>query len=248
MRVLVLVIATNKPLCQMQTEYWRRVLTTCPPEIDVRFLYAQSTSTQTVQEDIVSTPKKCLIKTSESFIPGILTKTMSALTYYKNKEDSVPYNWILRTNTSTFIDFPRLLTKLDQLDHSHYYGALVKRSPKFNNQLFAVGFFILFSSATSNKLLTSYNEPQNQSLRKLPDDIALAKLAILNKVNFRTLSNNPIMPHLFPKFKANPSSRIFVIRNRNYEPNEKRIINERGRWEEILNVFRITSESTSMLT
>ena len=69
MRVLVLVIATNKPLCQMHTEYWRRVLDTCPPEIDVRFLYAQPTSTQTVQEDLVSTPQKCLIKTSESFIP-----------------------------------------------------------------------------------------------------------------------------------------------------------------------------------
>ena len=248
MRLLVLVIATNKPLCQMHTEYWRRVLATCPSNVDVRFVYGEPTICSAVVDGPqASQPRSLLVRTRESFIPGILVKTMQAMKYLLpteantmvEQEGDSRYEWILRTNTSTFVHFDNLSKLLPTLDPSAYYGAMNKRAASGGNQTFAVGFFILFSSSSARRLIDRYDLPENQKTKTLPDDVALARLAQQAGMTFRSLHALTVLPHLFHRHLAHPKRGIIAIRNRNYQPPDRRMVEEKKRWEQIIEMYSI---------
>jgi hypothetical protein len=252
MRVLVLVIATKRPLCQMHTEYWQRVLKSCPPEVDVRFIRADPSLAGPIAEAEAScVPREVVVKTRECFVPGIFIKTIRSMEHLigapeparedeQEQESEQTYDWVLRTNTSTFIHFSNLLKLLPTLDPSAYYGSMVKRAPRFTQQRFAVGFFILFSSDVARKLLGEYSRGAGVNVNRLPDDVALAKLAEQSGLDFKSLSRQTVLPHMFHKHLLRPRSNIIAIRNRNYEPTPVRLVAERKRWEQIVGLYSIS--------
>lgn len=251
MRVLVLVIATRRPLCLMHTEYWQRVLKSCPPEVDVRFVHADPSLAEPIAEAEASCiPREVVVKTRECFVPGIFVKTMKSMEHLigatepaqedeREQESERKYDWVLRTNTSTFIHFPNLLKLLPTLDTSAYYGSMVKRAPRFAQQRFAVGFFILFSTQVARKLLDEYSRGAGVNINRLPDDVALAKLAEQSGLVFKSLSRQTVLPHMFHKHLLRPRSNIIAIRNRNYESTSARLVAERKRWEHIVSLYSI---------
>ena len=65
------------------------------------------------------------IKGQESFVPGIITKTLKGFKYFE--DDLNNYDYIVRTNLSTVIDFRLLANELEQ-NPIKYYGGGHKRT------------------------------------------------------------------------------------------------------------------------
>ena len=235
----------------MHTEYWQRVLKSCPPEVDVRFIHADPSLAENITEaEACRVPREVVVKTRECFVPGIFIKTIRSMEHLigapepaqedeREQESERKYDWVLRTNTSTFIHFPNLLKLLPTLDPSAYYGSMVKRAPRFAQQRFAVGFFILFSTEVARKLLDEHSRGAGVNINRLPDDVALAKLAEQSGLAFKSLSRQTVLPHMFHKHLLRPRPDVIAIRNRNYESTSARLIAERRRWEQIMGIYSI---------
>lgn len=59
---------------------------------------------------------------TETYVPGILDKTIKAFTYFQNKNDN--YDYVIRTNISTIVNFDLLLKELKNNSIS-YGGGLI---------------------------------------------------------------------------------------------------------------------------
>lgn len=114
------------------------------------------------------------IKGNETYIPGILDKTLDAIKYFKNDN----YDYIVRSNISTIINF-NLLN--DNLNNIFYGGGLLNSlneqlkntniTPK-PNSMYVSGTAIIFSNECVKLLLS------NESLlnKTLVDDLAIGLL------------------------------------------------------------------------
>ncbi len=123
-KVLILIIASdNFPGIDLTFPYpelkkiWRSYMHTCPDNIEAYFIQGDPnlSSPYEIQEDII------WCKTEENVIPGILNKTILSI------ECMLPrlheFNYVIRTNLSSFYVFPRLLSFLKTLpQHGCYSG------------------------------------------------------------------------------------------------------------------------------
>jgi hypothetical protein len=104
------------------------------------------------------------VQGSESIVPGLLQKTISAAIALKDKIKN--YDFVLRTNISTLVNF-RLLKKLQiSPDTSHYFGAKVLSlgwldipsgivDYKYFGTTFVTGSCVFFSNNTFRRILDS---------------------------------------------------------------------------------------------
>jgi len=118
------------------------------------------------------------IKGEETFLPGILDKTLKAFEYFK---DELPkYTYVVRSNISTVIDFVKLKKELVKEEINYGGGALitltslsasygVMTDPNWAGTLYSSGTAIVFSSKTIQKMLTQMDSVP----REVIDDVAL---------------------------------------------------------------------------
>jgi hypothetical protein len=114
------------------------------------------------------------IRGKETYIPGILDKTVSAFQYIEKHYD---FNYMIRSNISTIVDFD-LLTEYLQ-SHPIQYGGGLKNSitgdknhPDLENLIYASGTSIIFSKNTLKEFLN-----KKQYIRKdLIDDVSIGLL------------------------------------------------------------------------
>lgn len=118
------------------------------------------------------------IKGEETFLPGILDKTLKAFEYFK---DELPnYTHVVRSNISTVIDFKKLKHELAKEEINYGGGALITlndifppygtmRDPNWVGTLYSSGTAIVFSSKTIQKMLTKLDSIP----RDVIDDVAL---------------------------------------------------------------------------
>jgi len=118
------------------------------------------------------------IKGEETFLPGILEKTLKAFEYFK---DELPkYTHVVRSNISTVIDFVKLKRELAKEEINYGGGALITlttisssygtiRDPNWEGTLYSSGTAIVFSSKTIQKMLTQMDSIP----REVIDDVAL---------------------------------------------------------------------------
>ena len=113
------------------------------------------------------------ISGKESYIPGILEKTLYALNVFKNDE----YDYIVRSNISTVVNYYELLKYLS-ISKFDYGGPLVdleagmtkEKNDKYKNHHFVSGICIIFSR-NAVKLLT--DNKQDVLSYGLIDDVAI---------------------------------------------------------------------------
>jgi hypothetical protein len=75
--------------------------------------------------------KTLFIRGDECLIPGILHKTVEALSYFLRERSSLiipPYNFVWRTNLSSVLDFEGLQRYLGTINSSGFYGGYVGKA------------------------------------------------------------------------------------------------------------------------
>jgi len=108
MRLLFLIIASRNTLYDKIKEYWQKIIDKKYDNIDFYFLY----NDPCIGKEYIITGNDIFFQEKETFIPGIFNKTISALKVcnYTN------YDYIIRTNLSTFFYMPQLLKFLQNAE------------------------------------------------------------------------------------------------------------------------------------
>jgi hypothetical protein len=117
-RVLVLIIASDdQPVYPELQKIWRAYMHNDPEHVEAYFIRGNPhlSSSYKVEGDILWTP------TAESIKPGILNKTILSLEAFlpRIREE---FDYILRTNLSSFYVFPKLLEFLKTCPRKNFYG------------------------------------------------------------------------------------------------------------------------------
>lgn len=109
------------------------------------------------------------VKGDECLIPGILHKTVEALSFFLSTDPSIEFIW--RTNLSSVLDVDRLEKYLDSIPSTKFYGGYVGKAVN-ENIFFASGAGFLMSRDVAEYLVTN-----KASLRyDLIDDVAIGAL------------------------------------------------------------------------
>lgn len=119
-KILVLNIASDDYPVYMELEkLWRSYMHYDPEHVECYFIRGNPnllTDYEILGDTIWS-------KTSESFVPGILNKTILSM------EAMLPrmkeFDYVVRTNLSTFFIFPRLLKFLETAPKSNFYNGVI---------------------------------------------------------------------------------------------------------------------------
>lgn len=118
-KVLILIITSEDPLyCRLQ-EVWRSYMTSDPEHVEAYFLRADPT----IHEPCVLVGDTLWAKTDENFIPGITLKTLYAMEYMLPRLHE--FDYVVRTNSSSFYILPRLLDYLKTLPKERCYAAYI---------------------------------------------------------------------------------------------------------------------------
>jgi hypothetical protein len=113
-KLIILIIASGGDGYKELTDCWREYMNEFP---GVRSFFVYSDPT--IQMDIHVTNDTIVHRSDESLAPGILYKTIAAFSVCNTFFD---YDYILRTNLSSFIHIPRLLTFLGWQRKDGYAG------------------------------------------------------------------------------------------------------------------------------
>lgn len=123
-----------------------------------------------ITEDVLVIDNIINIRGNESYIPGILNKTIKALLVFNNSDNV--YDYIIRSNISSIVNFS-LLSKQLELNPVEYYGSTNVGSATLDNNdilLFASGTNIILSK---KGYLLLVNNIKNLD-KSFIDDISIA--------------------------------------------------------------------------
>jgi hypothetical protein len=166
-----LVIDSDYPFPQhykKQRNLWRQMMN-LDPEIKCYFIRLSESITE---ELIVNEEDNTIyVRGKESYIPGILIKTLKAMQYVFNKYD---FKYLIRTNISTFWNF-----KLYKQKFNIGLNNLVEAAVGYiNSDPFPSGMGIVMSRNIILKMITA----QNQFDFSLYDDVAIGKFLQANNI------------------------------------------------------------------
>jgi hypothetical protein len=163
------------------------------------------------------------IKGKESFLPGVLEKTLKAFKYYENDLDN--YDYIIRTNISTIVDFQLLAKELHE-NPINFYGGGNKRvlqwtggginDSKWFGTEYIEGTAIIFSREAIKYIIT-----HDHLIRKdIIDDVSFAILMREHRpdVVVQDLSNYFIFVPCFfiDRYTININGLHNMVNNNNY--------------------------------
>jgi len=160
MKIIVLIIASDTDYYNNMKEVWKTYMN-IHPNFTTFFICNQPD----IPEDIIVKENTIYIKDNESYIPGILNKTIKSFEYCLNNFE---FDYIYRTNLSSFIDFYKAYDYLDKIKFN-YGGCGIGYHEK---TYFASGCGFILSregvkTLVDNKNLLDYN---------IYDDVAIGKL------------------------------------------------------------------------
>ena len=110
-RLVILVLASRQPIFAKFRETWERYCHLYP-EVKTHFVYGAGGSEGALSSDLV-------YEDSPESYPVNIDKTLKAFKYIDSVYD---YDFLLRTNLSTFWDIPRLLNNLNTLPTENCYA------------------------------------------------------------------------------------------------------------------------------
>ena len=167
-KIIILVIASHNYHYDHFKNCWQKYMNMFP---DVRsfFLY----SNPNIDYDIIVDNDSITYKYEEWYEPGILYKTIAGMNICDKNFD---YSYLLRTNLSSFIHIPRLVTFLENQPTTNYVAA------KQNIFREGIGFisgagFIISNDITKNILKEIIIENCiTEEIRLQPDDVAITNI------------------------------------------------------------------------
>jgi hypothetical protein len=132
------------------------------PDIKVLFVYGAGTTFAKQDYDLIYED------IPEKYYPGMLAKTMRA---FEHIDSTYSYDYLIRTNLSTFWDFDRLVEHLNTLPPSCISGTRILIKDKSLD--YVAGFDLLISSDIVKKILPFSNEILQSKVYLNLEDIAL---------------------------------------------------------------------------
>ncbi len=169
LKILILIIAsdTNPAYSKLQ-KVWEAYMNSDPKHFDAYFIRGDAD----LAAKFEIKRNEITVKTHESLVPGIINKTLLSLEALQPSLHE--YDYIIRTNLSSFYVFPKLLTFLETLPRANCYGGVplfpCELSPEFLNIRFIWGAGIIMSNDVVQTLL---NESCHYEKYKaeVPDDV-----------------------------------------------------------------------------
>jgi beta-1,4-mannosyl-glycoprotein beta-1,4-N-acetylglucosaminyltransferase len=186
-RLVILIIASISESYNLFVECWKEYMTLFP-DVKAYFLY----SDPTIETDIMVYDNLILYKGQESAVPGIFQKTVSAMNFCQKY---ISYEYLIRTNLSTFLHVPRLLDYLSDKPNENFVAGHYNQLPLLPNQIlkqtmvntylkrivddkfiYMHGTGILFSADIVTKFLAHVksNYEKIQKVFELPDDVLIS--------------------------------------------------------------------------
>ena len=162
------------------------------------------------------------IKGKESGVPGVMEKTLSTFKYIQKEFQVNNYDYIVRSNISTIIDF-KLLVKELEITPVEYYGGFIngKLGNTYDDFLsdnsiipFVIGYNIILSTKGFNLLLNNINLIDKTVI----DDIAIGIIFNKLNINITTLLIEKVI--LVPHYNINDTTKLIsfkkiIYRNKN---------------------------------
>lgn len=172
LKTLVLIIATDdKPAYRELQKIWEGYMNSDPAHFEVYFLRASPT--QSANAIINKDKNEIILKTHEGFVPGILNKSIMAFEAIEPRLDE--FDYVIRTNLSSFYYFPNLLKFLKSLPRSKCYcgvslGIYYNLLPNITYIPFVSGAGIILSPDLVRLMAKEHNELKSYK-SELPDDV-----------------------------------------------------------------------------
>jgi hypothetical protein len=165
--IIILVISSRSEIYDnLINVYWKNLISYIKKhnhKIKVCMIYGKDITTDDLNID---NDDKLILNTSESYIPGILLKTLSAFKYI---EDNYEYKHIFRTNLSSFLIIENLIKVSENLDNENVYAGVVGNT---NNCQFVSGAGFWLSKDNILYILTNINSID----KSLIDDVSIGKI------------------------------------------------------------------------
>jgi len=208
-KILCLIIASKTDeYCQFEQQ-WRKYIdkiTKNTNDIQFFFLYCSPENTRTT---IDYENHNIIIKGDESLIPGIFNKTIQAMT----ESIQIDYEYLLRTNLSSFFDFKKMLRYLQTQPQKKYAGTLlgitnekIEMTVKgglsiclpiifLNGAAFLISKDLVFDTVCKYASMT---QEELSYIITLPDDVAIT-LLVAGVYDWQNLS---ILPRFDPMHRT----------------------------------------------
>ena len=215
MRLLFLIIASRNELYDKIKKYWQQIIAKKHDNIDFYFLY----NDPSIEKEYIITGNDIFFQEKETFVPGIFNKTISAL----NVCNYTNYDYIIRTNLSTFFYMPQLLRFLQNSDTDKIYAPLVKYSQRYH-YTFPLGFCIIIHKSNVDKLMSNMSTiKMKYNPESFPDDVLFGiifnELKIPYDDNIKSsLIRSSDIYNIVPS-QTHMLNTKFIFRNRDYHFN-----------------------------
>ena len=120
-KLVILIIASRAKHYDIFTYCWLQYMHLFP-EVKSFFLYADNT----IENDLLIDEHSITYKCEESYIPGILFKTIAGKKFCQR---SMTYDYMVRTNLSSVIHIPRLLKYLEDKPRNDFMSTNIEYFP-----------------------------------------------------------------------------------------------------------------------
>ena len=168
-KILVLIISSNNMQAYIDLQdIWKQYMNSDPEHFEVYFIAASPD---------LATPYEIkgnylTVKGEESYVPGIIDKTMLALEAMQPRFKE--FDYVLRTNLSSFYVLPRLLNFVKILPKYRCYCGVQLYLPETHLGLinFVSGAGILLSRDLAQKLVNEKDKIFKMN-KELPDDVLI---------------------------------------------------------------------------
>ncbi|MCE5316940.1 MAG: hypothetical protein LLG04_06205 [Parachlamydia sp.] len=225
-KILVLIIASDDiPIYRELQDIWKVYIHLDPEHIEAYFIKAdpQLSVLSEIRDDVIWS------QTSENLIPGVLNKTLLSF------ESILPrigkFSYIVRTNLSSFYNFPRLLKYVQSLPRTKCYAAF---QGVYEGFPFGAGAGIILSPDLVEMLVAHKAELWNHFYQ---DDVAIGYYLNKDKID---LIHTPRMDFLciedWQAYGDNIPPNMFHFRVKNYHP-ELRLTDDLYIHRQLLRIF-----------
>jgi hypothetical protein len=167
-KLIVLVLASYeyevyKKLRKVQLEYYN-----LNPDVRVFMVYGNLPPENPGKNDLV------FHDVEENYYPGMITKTIRAMEYI---EENYDYDFLLRTNISTFWDFKRLLKRIETMPEENCFTGNLRRCTykQMKSPEYVAGVNLILSRDLVQKIV---NDGDVVCSDDLPEDWALSQYLI----------------------------------------------------------------------
>ena len=176
-KTLVLIIASDKELIYRELQkVWRVYMHSDPEHFEAYFIKSDPKLPVKYKLD----GDTIWSRSVENIIPGVLNKTILSLEYLSARIQAGEFDYILRTNLSSFYIYPGLLDYLKSCPTTKFYGGSDAHSGKFGAIMAdGSGSGFLFSPDLAQLLINNSATLINHTW---PDDIAIAQFFRRHKI------------------------------------------------------------------